>query len=183
MGGFLGIGGNGPDKQKEAAAQNNLTNVFNTGMKTGGEQQASGTSMVSDAADYFKRLMGAGRTDTAAMAAPAVNAATAQADATRTAEAVGGTGRGGGTASANRNAGMQTQSTVDNIINENLQRGRQIGAQGLEATGGLTLQNALAQLGIGTGAEGEVLHSAQADRAGVRNAQTQIWQQVISKLL
>ncbi len=41
------------------------------------------------------------------------------------------------------------------------------------------LQNALALLGLGTDAEGKVLASAQADRAGVRDAQAQIWSKII----
>lgn len=183
MSGFLGIGGNGPDKQKESAAQSSLTNVFNYGLGTGSGQQTKGQTDINYAQDYWKKLLAPGRTQTALDAAPAVNAAVAGGDAARAQQAQFGTGRSGGTAAGNQQAQAKTQSDIDSLINENMGAGKKQAAAGLAATGGTELQNALALLGIGTDAEGKVLGSAQADRSGVRDAQTQIWSQVIKGLL
>src|SRR4051812_7664434 len=89
--GFLGIGGNGPDKQKEAAAQTNLGSIFTQGLgtsadtlATGKAQQAQGAKNLTGATDYWNRLLSAGRTDTAKLSAPAVDATLAQSNAAKT---------------------------------------------------------------------------------------------------
>lgn len=182
-GGVLGIGGNGPDKQKEAAAQGSLTNVFNYGMDSGKGGQAEGSKDLTQAKDYWHNLLSAGRTETATNSAPAVNSAIAGNDARREQRAQFGTGRTGGASAVDAESGADAQAKIDAIVNSNLVGGREAGAKGLATAGGTELQNALALLGLGTDAQGKVLASAQADRSGVRDAQTQVWSQVIKGLL
>ncbi len=157
---------------------------------TGKQQQAQGTQALTNATDYWNRQLAPGRTATTQLAAPALNEAMAGGDATRAQQAQFGTGRSGGTAGGNQQAATKTQSDIDNIINENLVGGRKEAAAGLANVGGTELsagsdsiRNALAQLGLGTDAEKSVLGSAQADRAGVREAQTAIWSKIIGALL
>jgi len=173
MGGFLGIGGSGAktDRGSELAARQGQWNVFNTGVADNAQSQTAGQdaltgagTSLNSAEDYFKRLMGAGRADTAQMSAPAINSATSAADANRTAEATAGTGRGGGTAALNRNADTQTQSNIDNIINQNLMSEHSTGAQGemgvagaRTGIGSTELNNAINNLGIAGQAGNNIL--------------------------
>lgn len=173
----------GPDKKREYGAQDKLENVFSYGMDAGKGGQVEGSKDLSQSKDYWSKLLGAGRTETATNSAPAVNSVIAGTDARRDQAAQFGTGRSGGTAAVSAESGADAQGKVDQIINSNLVGGREAGAKGLAETGSTELKNALALMGLGTDAEAKVLASAQADRAGVRDAQTQIWSKVIEGLL
>lgn len=173
----------GPDKKREYGAQDKLENVFSYGMDAGKGGQVEGSKDLSQSKDYWSKLLGAGRTETATNSAPAVNSVIAGTDARRDQAAQFGTGRSGGTAAVSAESGADAQGKVDQIINSNLVGGREAGAKGLATAGNTELQNALALMGLGTDAQAKVLASAQADRAGVRDAQTQIWSKVIEGLL
>lgn len=184
MGGFLGIGGSGgADKQLESQSRGDLQNVFNYGLGTGQTGQTQGNAKLNDANDYWKSLLSAGRTSTAENASPAINSVTAAADAQRKAQSTFGTGRTGGTAANNQNQDTATSSSIDDIINKNLVGGRAIGAQGEQSVGSTELQNALQLLGIGTSAQGAILNNAQAERGGVRDAQTAAIKQLIGSFI
>ena len=109
--------------------------VFNFGLPAGQVGQTTGQGDLNAAKgtlqapeNYFRSLLTAGRTETAASSAPAVNTALAQSDAARRTEATMGTGRGGGTAAANREASTTTGAGIDQIINQNMVGGRAAGA-------------------------------------------------------
>ena len=115
--------------------------------------------------------MSAGRTDTAAEAAPAVQGALAQSDAAKREAAKMGTSRSGGTAAANAEAGSKTGATIDSIINENLMGGKKTGAEGLTGVakdkavmGNMTLANAMQALGLGAGASEDTLAASIGSR-------------------
>lgn len=167
MGGILNIGGSSAktDRGNQLAATSGLWNVFNYGLTGGQQQESAAQRTIGQAGDYFNRLLRAGRTDTALMAAPAVNARFGQADAARRQEAAMGTGRTGGSVEANREAGSKAQSDVADIINQNLVGGRQAGAQGLERIAGTEFTNAGNLLGLGTGAVTDILGNATQSRA------------------
>lgn len=193
----MGVGGNGPDKQKESASQNRLQDVFSKGLgvsdqlnTTGQRQQEQGQSALDSATNYWRSILGSGRTQAAQNAAPAVNTAISQSDAQRAQDAQFGSGRSGANVAAEREAGVNAQKNIDDILNENLIGGRQGAAQGLAASGSTdlaagssSLSQALQSLGLSSDAQAKILASAQADRAGVRDAQTQIWGDVIKGLL
>lgn len=155
MGGFLGVGTSGAEK----TATNKLDSVFNYGLGVGKAGESSGTSSLTDASAAFRSLIAPGRAGAAANAAPAINAIKDQADASKREEAATGTNRGGGTASANRESTTATNKTIDDIINENLFKGKVEGAKGLAETGGEQLTNASNLLGLGVQAEGPVLQA------------------------
>ena len=166
MGGFLGIGGSSAktDRGNQLAATQGLWNVFNYGLPTGESGQATGQADLGQASSAFSKLLTAGRTDTAASSAPAVNAAINQGDAAKRQEATSGTGRTGGTAEFNREAGAKTSGTIDQIIGNNIQSGREAGAKGLQGIGGTELANAMGLLGLGSGADTSILSNATASR-------------------
>lgn len=179
MGGFLGIGQSGGEK----SATSNLSNIFNYALPTAENNQNAGQntlnsalSTLGPAQSYYQNLLTAGRTQTAQSSAPAINSALSSADAQRRQEATSGTGRTGGTAELNREAGAGTSSTIDNIINQTLQTGRQAGAQGLQGVagaqagiGGTSLSNAIANLGIASGGE-QSLYSGAIAKEGQQSA-------------
>jgi len=176
MGGFLGIGGSSAktDRGNQLAATSGDWNLFSYGMGQGQAGQATGqadlnTAMATLGApqDYFTKLLTAGRTQTAQSSAPAVDQTLANATATRNAEGTFGTSRTGGTVAANREASSNTQSQIDQIINTNLQTGRQQGAQGLEqissaqaSIGDTELRNSLAALGLSEQAVNQILSNS-----------------------
>ena len=188
-GGFLGFGQSGTEK----SSTGNLNSIFNYALPTAEASQTSGNTALNtaggtlaSAGDYFKKLLTAGRTDTAARSAPAINAALATGDAAKRQAAATGTGRTGGTAAANREADVTTQGNIDNIINTNLMQGQQEGAAGLAQVGGeqtalgsTLLNNAAQLLGIGTTASGDELSAATSKE----NAQTEAFGRIISNLI
>ena len=195
MGGFMGIGGSSAktDRGAQLGARQGLWNIFNYSLPEGQKQEATGVSTTGEALGttrtalgtldpakaYWQKLLTAGRTETAQMAAPAVNAAQDQADAARRQEAAVGTGRGGGTAAVNREAGAATTKNVDDIISQHLFGGRAAGAAGLERVsagegtiasrqadiGRTQLSNALSLLGLGTGSVESIMENATKSRA------------------
>jgi hypothetical protein len=187
----LGIGGSSAktDRGNQLAATQSDWSVFNQGMAMGTAGQAQGQQTLSTALsslgpaeDYYKNLLTAGRTQTAANAAPAINAVNAEADATRAAEGTFGTARSGGTVAANRSAISDTQSKIDEIINTNLVQGKQAGAKGLQEVAGeqagignVELSNAMSALGLGSNAVNDILSNATGSRAESNqiNQQTQ----------
>lgn len=180
MGGFLGIGGSSAntDRANQLNATSGEYQIFNEALPAGEAQQATGNATLESAlsglglpADYYKSLLTAGRTQTAENAAPAINAEIGQADTQRRAAATFGTSRTGGAAAANAEAGQQSKSNIDNIINTTLQTGRQTGAEGLTkisqeeaGIGGLQLNNALAQLGLSQDAISSILSNSTQSR-------------------
>ncbi len=176
MGGFMGIGGSSAktDRNQTLGDYGKLNSVFSQGMAIGNQQEQAGQGMVQNAQStlapaesYYRNLLSAGRTDTAAEAAPAVQGALAQSDAAKREAATMGTSRSGGTAAANAEAGSKTGATIDNIINENLMGGKAAGAEGLTGVakdkavmGNMTLANAMQMLGLGAGAAEDTLSAS-----------------------
>ena len=156
MGGVLGFGQSGGEKQSTA----NLNNIFNYALPAARTSESAGRTDLGTASDYFTRLLHAGRTETALNAAPATNAVLDQADAARRKEAVTGTGRTGGTAELNRESGAKTTQTIDDIINGNMMGGRQQAATGLSDVGFKETANAGQLLGIGTQGQGTLYSGA-----------------------
>ena len=180
MGGFMGIGGSSAktDRNQTLGDYGKLNNVFNTGMGFGTQQETAGQGMVQNAQNtlqpaeaYYRKLLTAGRTDTAAEAAPAVQGALAQGDAAKREAATMGTSRSGGTAAAERESGSKTGATLDNIIHENLMGGKKTGAEGLTGVakdkavmGNMTMANAMQALGLGAGASESTLSASIGSR-------------------
>lgn len=180
MGGFMGIGGSSAktDRNQTLGDYGKLNSVFSQGMAIGNQQEQSGQGMVQNAQstlapaeDYYRNLLTAGRTQTAAEAAPAVQGALAQSDAAKREAATMGTSRSGGTAAANAEAGSKTGATIDSIINENLMGGKKVGAEGLTGVakdkavmGNMTLANAMQALGLGAGASEDTLAASIGSR-------------------
>lgn len=162
MGGFLGIGSSSAktDRNQTLGDYGKLNSVFNQGLALGGQQQQAGQENLGASADYFKKLLTAGRTDTAARSAPAINSTLAQSDAARRNQAASGTNRTGGNAANNQAAGTETRSSIDNIINQNLVGGQEEGAKGLEQIGGTQLSDAMNLLGLGTSAAESTLSNS-----------------------
>ena len=182
-GGFLGIGGNGPDKQKESSAQSSLGGIFNYGLPAGQQQQAQGQQGLNQASNYWQNLLQGGRADYAKLSAPAINQAVDSADATRNQSAQFGSGRSGGDVAQKRDAATGTQKQVDDTLNATMNQGKAAGAAGIQGVANTELQNSLSLMGLGSDAISKVLASAQADRAGVRDAQVAIWSKVIGGLI
>ncbi len=189
--GFLGIGGSGAttDRANELSGLQSQWNIFGRGLNlqdqqntTGQAQQKQGTQNLTNATDYWNRLLTAGRTDTAKQAAPAIDATLAQSDAAKTQGAQFGSGRSGGTSADNQQRDTQTQGKIDDIINQNLVGGKAAAAKGLESIGGTELSagstainQALSALGIsGNAGENVAIDAAgtyadskaRADEAG-----------------
>lgn len=162
--GFLGIGGSAAttDRANELSGLQSQWNVFGQGLDlkgqqntTGQAQQKQGTQNLTNATDYWNKLLTAGRTSTAQQAAPAIDATLAQSNAVTTQGAQFGSGRSGGTSADNQQRQTQTQGNIDNIINQNLVGGKQAAASGLTQIGGTELaagstsiNQALSALGI-----------------------------------
>ena len=152
-------------------------------MAIGNQQETAGEGMVQNAQStlqpaesYYRNLLTAGRTQTAAEAAPAIQGALAQSDAAKRESAATGTSRSGGTAAANAEAGSKTGATIDNIINENLMGGKKAGAEGLTTVakdkavlGNMTLANAMQALGLGAGASEDTLAASIGSRVDSTN--------------
>jgi len=167
MGGFLGIGGSSAktDRATQLAAQQSEWNILNSGLATGTAQEQTGQQNLGDASQYFRNLLQGGRTQTAQLAEPSIKAATGQADAARTQQAEMGTSRTGGAAAADASASTATRSKIDDIINSTLMGGREEGAKGLTQIGGIDLNNAIAQLGLGQDAASGIMQNATQSRA------------------
>ncbi len=166
MGGILGIGGSSQktDRANQLQQVQNETNLFNYGIAGGEQAQATGQADLGDASQYFKSLLTAGRTDTAARAAPAINSTLAQKDAAERNAAATGTARTGGAAAQQAEAGTKAGSEIDNIINANLIGGQKEGAAGLANAGTAELSNSLGLLGTAGQATSNVLNSSIQSR-------------------
>ncbi len=171
----MGFGQSGGEK----AATANLNNIFGYGMDTSKKSEATGTSTLGDAASYFKGLLTAGRQKTAQNAAPAVNAQVSQSDAVRREEASRGSGRSGGTVAADREASSTGMKNVDDIINQNMVKGKQAGAEGLTGIGESQLSHALALLGLGKDTQ-STLYSGAVNKEGQQGAE---FASIISSLI
>ncbi len=227
-----GVGGSSTttDRGNQLAGVQGSWGIFNQGMALGSAEQSSGDTTLASAqpfisqasqsldsssgtlanantnlnsADqYYKSLLTGGRTSTAALAAPAVNAQLAQTDAQRNAQGTFGTGRTGGTAATNVAASTASTSKIDDIINQNLQAGRAQGAQGElnvaqgrtaiatgqqnvaagkdslasteTAIGGIQLQDALGQLNLSQNSINQIIDSSLASRTTDFNQQSAI---------
>lgn len=175
MGGFLGLGQSGQERQ----SNNNLNNVFSYGLGESQGQQKAGKSSLGDAESYFRQLLAPGRTTAALNAAPVANAIQDKADTARLEEAATGTSRGGGTAEANRQASATEAKTLDDALNENLVGGRKAAASGLSQTGATELQNASQLLGLGSDSSKSTLSGA----LNKEDAQTAAFTKLISAFL
>jgi hypothetical protein len=167
------------DRSQQLQATGDLFNVFNaglgisgTGQQTGAASLGTASTNLGTAGNYYQNLLTAGRTQTAANAAPAVNAALAQSDASRNAQGTFGTGRSGGTAANNQQAQTNTNSGIDTIINQNEVQGKQAGAAGLTQVsgeqaqiGGTEFANAMSALGISSNAVNSIMQNATTSRA------------------
>lgn len=202
MGGYLGLGHSSAktDRGNQLAATQGQWNMFSQGLGYGNENEATGKadlttakSTLGQSSDYWSKLLTAGRTDTAERAAPAVNQVLANETATRNAEGTFGTDRTGGTVAANREAGVKSQSKIDDIINTNLMQGKEEGARGLLGSaqaeagiGSTELSHALAQFGLSERAISDILSNSTQSReiSNKINLQTQEqWGQMIGKIL
>lgn len=147
----------GTDRNQINSANTGLGNIFNFGLSSGENAQSQGTSNLGAAGDFFTKALTAGRTDTAATAAPEINANLSAADAERKRQASGGTGRTGGVAEANREASATTAGKTDDLISQARIKSQNDAAKGLTQVGSTQLSNAVNQLGLGENAEGDVL--------------------------
>ena len=161
MGGFGGFGSTGGETSSTA----NLNNIFSYGIPTAQQSQATGTSNLGTASNFFNNLLTAGRTQTTASSAPAINAALAGSDASKRQQATSGTGRTGGTAELNREQGAATEGNIDSIISQNLLGGQQAGAQGLTNIGQTQLSQVAPLLGLGASTQNDIL-SANVTKGG-----------------
>ena len=176
------------DRGNQLAATQQDWNVFAQGMGAGTAGETAGTSTLSTAVstlgpaqDYYKSLLQGGRTQTAQNAAPAIQAAQAQTTAQRNAQGTAGTQRQGGTAAANQTAGTAQNANIDSIINQNLTTGKATGAAGLSQVsaaqagiGSTQLQNAMAELGMGSSAVNDILKNATESRMNSAQIQSQM---------
>jgi len=189
MGGFMGFGQSGQERQ----SNQNLNNVFNYGLDTSKEQLSRGSKSMDDAgrsydaaADFFKGLISGGRTDTALRSAPAINAAKAQTDTAKREAAEMGTGRTGGDTAVNAEVNQNTAASIDDMLNQMLFGGQMAGASGLMSTGAgkasagkAGLDTATNFLGLGEKASGDTLGAAVAKG----NAQTEAFSRLFSALI
>lgn len=202
MGGFAGIGGSSAktDRGNQLAATSGLWNVFNWAMPTGQSQQTAGSGTLNNALgtlgpaqQYFQGLLAPGRTQATLNAAPGINATLNSSDAAKKQSGNLGTERSGGTAALNRESGVQTQSTIDDLINSNLIGGQATGAQGLQGIagqqagiGGAQLNNASNLLGLGSNADTNILNNATTSRPISQQANQESaseWEGLISGIL
>lgn len=199
------------DRGNQLAATQGLWNVYNYALPQGQQGQTQGQGLMNTAnADLaqamsslggpeasFNRMLTAGRTDTAAAAAPAINAELSGADAARRQEAAMGTGRTGGTAEFNREAGARTSGQVAGTVNQTQQQRQAAGAQGLlqvagqksqigGVQGGLgaaELNNALNLLGLGSNADTSILNNATTSKQQSAQGQQQQGQAIAEMLM
>lgn len=202
MGGFLGIGGSSAktDRATQLAAQQGNWNIFNWALPQGEAGQTSGLKALeaseaplSQAQQYFSSLLSGGRQQTAQNAAPAIDAALGQETLTRDQAEAFGTSRVGGTAALNREASQNTQSTIDQIINQNLVAGQAAGAAGLEqvsaqqeSIANSQLANSLSLLGLSQSSINAIMTNATESRSesfSENQAMQQQWESVLSGLL
>lgn len=188
MGGFMGIGNAAykTDRGAELGGRQGLWNVFNWALPEGQKTQAQGQAGVGEAQQYFSRLMGAGRTEGAALAAPALQSAQAQQDTLKRQEAAMGTGRAGGTTAAAREGASTAGRNIDEILASTLSGGRLAGAQGVVETGQAQLRNSLSLLGLGEDAVKTIMEGATKSRQvsyGISKDITGQWTDMISRLL
>lgn len=168
MSGITGLFGGSSaktDRGNQLAGIQGNWNLFNYGLPMGESGQAAGQSNLTSAADYYRSLLSPGRQQVAQRSAPAINSVNAATTATRNAEGTLGTGRVGGTVAANREAGSQAQSKIDDIINQNLVQGQEQGAKGLTSIGGTELSNALSLLGISEESINAIMNNGTQSRA------------------
>lgn len=161
--GMFGIGGSGAktDRKNQLDATNAAFNVYQQGLGNATTAEKSGQSDLSAATDYWRKLLSPGRTQATMDAAPQIQAAVSQGDAVRRQEGQFGTGRTGGTAADNQQAETRTNSTIDQIINENLASERKTAAEGLQSAGGTELSSAIQNLGISGSAVQGVMNNAE----------------------
>ena len=200
MSGLIGGSSANTDRATQLSGQQGLWNIFSYGLDTGKAGQTTGQSdlntaksTLGQASDYWSSLLSGGRTQTAQRSAPSINQTLENATATRNAEGTFGTGRTGGTVAANREASTQTQSKIDDIINNTLQTGRTQGAQGLQTVageqaqiGGTELSNALSLLGLSESSVKSIMENATDSRKTSYeiNRQTQEdWGSAVGQLL
>ena len=197
MSGMFGGGSAKTDRGNQLAATQGEWNIFNTGLPTGNAQQATGTNTLSTATStlqpaqqYYQNLLSAGRTETAQNAAPAINSTLAQSDAARVQQGQFGTSRQGGTAAGNQQQQTNTESSIDNIINNTLQTGKATGAAGLEkiaseqaSIGSTELASALSNLGLSQTAINSILQNSTASRGQSFDIQQQEGSAIGSLLL
>ena len=164
MGGLFGGSSAKTDRSDYLQQVQNETNLFSYGLGQAQQGQAAGQADTGDAAQYFKSLLTAGRTDTAARSAPAINATLAQQDAAERNAAATGTARTGGAAAQQAEAGTKTNEEIDKIINENLIGGQKEGAEGLAKVGQEEFANSLGLLGQAGAATSNVLSSSLSSR-------------------
>ena len=157
MSGFFG-GQSGLEKQ----TTQNLGTVFSWGLPQAQAGQAAGKETLGQAKDYWTRLLQPGRAQATALAAPVTNTALDQADAARAQAGAMGTGRTGGTAALQREAGASTTKSIDDLITQSMTGGRAAGAAGLQSAAGMEFGNTAQLLGLGLGAEHDVMSEAQS---------------------
>ena len=190
MSGFLGIGGNSAttDRSNQLAGINANWNVFNAGMPLSQAQSTSGQSSTAtgqstlgtslgslgSADSFWKSILSGSPTATAAAAAPATNAALAQADASKAQQASMGTARGGGVAGTNQQLDTQTRANIDNSVfgvrpaaaAQETQLGTaEAGVGATQANiGNQQMLQALRALGLSESAANEIVNSSIASR-------------------
>lgn len=193
MGGFLGIGGSSAktDRATQLAAQQGEWNIFNYGLTTGQKGQQTGQNELSQALStlgpaqsYFQSLLSPSRQQVAQRSAPSIAAVEGQAQAQRGAAFEFGSSRVGGTAASQNAAEANTQSSIDQIINQNLVQGQQEGAQGLEqvssiqsSIAGQELSNSLSLLGLSQESINAIMSNATNSRAESAQLNSQMQQQ------
>lgn len=200
MSGVIGGSSANTDRATQLSGQQGLWNLFSYGLDSGKSGQTTGQtdinsakSTLGKASDYWSSLLSAGRTQTAQRSAPAINQTLEGATATRNAEGTFGTNRTGGTVAANRESGTQTQSKIDDIINNTLQTGKTEGAKGLQTVAGeqaqigsAELSNALSLLGLSAESVTSIMKNATDSRKTSYeiNRQTQQdWGQAVGQLI
>lgn len=173
----MGGSGASTDRGQNLGATQASWNIFGQGLPTGTAQEGAGIQSLGQAQktlqapqQYWRSLLTGGRQQYAQQAAPQINAVNAQADATRRQADQFGSGRSGATVAQQRDASTGTQSTIDQVLNQNIVSGRQQGAQGLQqvsgqqaAIGGQQLQNALQELGLSQTSIEDIMKNSQAN--------------------
>jgi hypothetical protein len=194
VGGFLGIGGSSAKTDRSNVLQGftNLKNLFNWGLPTAQQGQATGAgytaggvSRLGEAGDYFRKLMGS-RTQAMQAIAPETAAIQSQADATQRQLAAKGTARGGGvagTAQQIRSAALaEADRALFGVRPGAAQAAAGIGAQ--QAGIGLGQQQAANQLaGISEYAAGDLARIANQARQTDYEINRQTQQSIIGAVL
>lgn len=101
----------------------NLNNVFNwalpfaQGLGTSGQNVTNaGVGDLSQAGNYYKKLLSGNRSDLFQAEAPAVNSAIGAGDASKRNLGASGTARGGGVSASNQQIDDKTRATIDNLL-------------------------------------------------------------------